>query len=98
MKLNEIIDEVFDIASAIEYNTISYFHPLLVSARNEAKPEDLLLAIAAPIKQDITNGVPISKARITEALKALKKIGQHYRIEELKKLTKNLEAYLDGLN
>ena len=97
MKLNEIIDEIFDIASAIEYNTISYFHPLLVSARNEAKPDELLLAVAVPLKQAITNGTPISKVELAEAVKSLKKIGQRYKIVELKQLTKNLEQYIDSL-
>lgn len=97
MKLNEIIDAFFDIASGIENNTISCRHPLLVAARKEAKPDELLLAVAVPLKRAITNGTPISKAELVEALKSLKKIGQHYKIAELKQLTKNLEEYLDSL-
>ena len=96
MKLNEIIDELFDIASAIEYNTISYFHPLLVSAKNKAKPDELLLAIAAPLKRNITNGIPLSKTEITAALNDLKRIAKEYEIEELRKPIKNLESYLGG--
>ena len=56
MKLNEIADQLLDIANGIEYNNISYFNPLLVSVQNKAKPDDLLLAIAVSIKNDITNG------------------------------------------
>lgn len=97
MKLNEIIDEIFDIASAIEYNTISYFNPLLVSVKNKAKPDDRLLAIAAPLKRKIANGISPSKAEIMAALKDLKSIAKEYKIEELRKPIKNLETYRDSL-
>ena len=50
MKLDDVINEIFHIAIDIEYKNISYFHPLL-AAKNNDKPEDLLTAIAAPIKQ-----------------------------------------------
>ena len=97
LKLNEIVDQIFDIAIAIGYNTISYSYPLLVLAKNKAKPDDLLAAIAAPLKQKITNGIAPDKTELTTALKALKDIAKNYRIKQLRKPIKDLEAYLDGL-
>lgn len=97
MKLNEIIDEIFDIAIGISYNTISYFHPLLAAAQNKDKPDDLLTTIAAPLKQKITNSIPISKTELETTLNTLKRIAKEYRIKELKKPVKALEAYLDSL-
>ncbi|MBO5952920.1 MAG: hypothetical protein J6Q53_02175 [Oscillospiraceae bacterium] len=97
MKLNEIVDQIFDIAIAIGYNTISYSYPLLVLAKNKAKPEDLLTAIATPLKQKITNGIAPGKTELTAALKALKEIAKDYQIKELRKPIDDLKAYLDSL-
>lgn len=97
MKLDEIVDQLFDITTGIEYNTISYFNPLLVSVQNKPKPDDLLLAIAVPLKRDITNNSPVSKDKLTEALKALKIIAKDYQIKELKKPIADLKTYLDSL-
>lgn len=97
MKLNDISSEFFDIASGIEYKTIPYFHPVLVSVKNKPKPDDLILAIAAPLKRAATNGIPVSKTEASEALKALKTIAKDYKIDELKKPIKDLEAYRDSL-
>ena len=97
MKLDEIVDQLFDIANGIEYNNISYFNPLLVSVQNKTKPQDLLLAIAAPIKKGITNGTPPSKKELSAVLQVLKDIDKRYKIKELKKPIAELKAYLDGL-
>ena len=97
MKLNDISSELFDIASGIEHKTIPYFHPVLVSAKNKPKPDELILAIAAPMKRDATNGIRVSKAEVSKALKALKAIAREYEIDELKKPIKDLEAYHDSL-
>ena len=90
MKLNEIADQLLDIANGIEYNNISYFNPLLVSVQNKAKPDDLLLAIAVSIKNDITNGKLPSKQELSAVLQKLKMIGKNYKIKELKKPINNL--------
>ena len=97
MKLNEIVDQLFDIANGIEYNNISYFNPLLVSVRNKAKPQDLLLAVATPIKKGITNGTPPNKKELSAVLQALKDIDKSYKLKELKKPIADLKTYLDGL-
>ena len=97
MKLNEIADQLLDIANGIEYNNISYFNPLLVSVQNKAKPDDLLLAIAVSIKNDITNGKLPSKQELSAVLQKLKMIGKNYKIKELKKPIVDLTAYLDSL-
>lgn len=97
MKLNEIASELFSIATGIEYNTISYFHPMLVSAKGKAKPDDLILAIAVALKRAATNGTSVTKAELSENLKALKAIGKEYKIDELKKPIKELQAYHDSL-
>ena len=97
MKLNEIADQLLDIANGIEYNNISYFNPLLVSVQNKAKPDDLLLAIAVSIKNDITNGKLPSKQELSAVLQKLKMIGKNYKIKELEKPITDLTAYLDSL-
>ena len=97
MKLNEIADQLLDIANGIEYNNISYFNPLLVSVQNKAKPDDLLLAIAVSIKNDITNGKLPSKQELSAVLQKLKMIGKNYKIKELKKPIADLTAYLNSL-
>ena len=97
MKLNEIADQLLDIANGIEYNNISYFNPLLVSVQNKAKPDDLLLAIAVSIKNDITNGKLPSKQELSAVLQELKMIGKNYKIKELKKPIADLTAYLNSL-
>ena len=97
MKLNEIADQLLDIANGIEYNNISYFNPLLVSVQNKAKPDDLLLAIAVSIKNDITNGKLPSKQELSAVLHELKMIGKNYKIKELKKPIADLTAYLNSL-
>ncbi len=97
MKLNEIADQLLDIANGIEYNNISYFNPLLVSVQNKAKPDDLLLAIAVSIKNGITNGKLPSKQELSAVLQELKMIGKNYKIKELKKPIADLTAYLNSL-
>lgn len=96
MKLDEIVDQLFDIATGIEYNNISYSHPLLVSVKKQAKPDVLLSAIAVPLKQKITNGINLDSNELTAALKALKKIAKNYQIEELRQPIDDLKAYLDN--
>ena len=98
MKLNEIADQLLDIANGIEYNNISYFNPLLVSVQNKAKPDDLLLAIAVSIKNDITNGKLPSKQELSAVLQKLKMIGKNYKIKELKKPITDLTTYLNSLD
>lgn len=97
MQLNEIVDQIFDIATATEYNNISYSHPLLVSTGKKPHPSDLLTSIAAPLKLKITNSTPISKTEISAALEDLKKVDKKYKIKELKELIKDLKIYLDSL-
>ena len=97
MKLNEIADQLLDIANGIEYNNISYFNPLLVSVQNKAKPDDLLLTIAASIKSCTTNGKLPSKKELSAVLQELKMIGKNYKIKELEKPIADLTAYLDSL-
>lgn len=97
MKLSEIVDQIFDIATAIGYNTISYSYPLLVLAKNKAKPEDILTDIAVPLKQKITNGITLDKTELTAALKALKEVAKNYKINDLRQPIKDLEAYLNNL-
>ena len=97
MKLNEIADQLLDIANGIDYNNISYFNPLLVSVQNKAKPDDLLLAIAVSIKNDITNGKLPSKQELSAVLQKLKMIGKNYKIKELEQPIADLTAYLDSL-
>ena len=97
MKLNEIADQLLDIANGIENNNISYFNPLLVSVQNKAKPDDLLLAIAVSIKNGITNGKPPSKKELSAVLQEIKMIGKNYKIKELKKPIADLTAYLNSL-
>ena len=98
MKLNEIADQLLDIANGIEYNNISYFNPLLVSVQNKAKPDDLLLGIAVSIKNDITNGKQPSKKELSAVLQELKMIGKNYKIKELKKPITDLTTYLNSLD
>lgn len=96
MILENIIDELFNIAINIGYNNISYFHPLLAAKRGQL-PSDRLTAIVKPLKQKITNGIPLNNAELTVALNDLKKIDKDYKIKELKKPIAELKAYLDTL-
>ena len=97
MNLNEIVDQILDIAISIGYNNISYFHPLL-AAKKRRCPEDLLTAIAAPLKNGITNGTPPTKKELTKALGQLNDIEQTYHIKELQKPIADLKAYLNSLS
>ena len=96
MTLNEIIDQIFDIAIGIGYNSISYCHPLLAAKKGQ-RPEDLLTAIAAQLKSCVTNGPPPSKKELEKALGRLKEIDKTYKIKELKKPITDLKIYLDSL-
>ena len=97
MKLNEIVDQIFDIATELEYNRISYSHPLLVLTQKNPRPANLLSSIAAPLQRDLANDIPIDNGTITVALKQLKKIAKEYRIQELREPIRNLESYLVDL-
>ena len=70
---------------------------LLVSVQNKAKPDDLLLTIAASIKSCTTNGKLPSKKELSAVLQELKMIGKNYKIKELKKPIADLTAYLNSL-
>ena len=96
MTLNEIIDQIFDIAIGIGYNSVSYCHPLLAAKKGQ-RPEDLITAIAAQLKNGVTNGPPPSKKELEKALERLKEIDKTYTIKELKKPIANLKAYLDSI-
>lgn len=97
MNLENIVDEIFDIAQAIECNTIPHLHTLLVSVKHQNRPDELLLAVAAPLKRKMANHMSISKTELEKSLNALQEIGKKYKIKELIKTTKDLQAYLDTL-
>lgn len=96
MKLETIVDELFDIATNIGYNNISYCHPLLAAKKGQF-PSDRITAIAAPLKLKLSNNIPLNNAELTTALNELQKIAKDHKIKELKKPIGELKTYLDSL-
>lgn len=97
LKLDEIIDEIFQIAIAAEYNNINYSGAHLVKKKMKRHPSEPIAAIAGSLKRSMVDGATLSKVEIMTALEALKSIGENYKIKELKKPIADLKAYLAGL-
>lgn len=97
MKLDEIIDTIFQIAIDIEYHNIKYSGAHLVGTKRQPRPSDLLTSIAGSLRRSMVDSAPLGKAEIMTTLETLKSIGENYKIRELKKPIANLETYLDSL-
>ena len=95
MNLREIIKEILDIASKIEYNTLSYGCKPLVMAGKRSNPAGSLTMIAASFQSEITNNIIPSKDKIEVALRELSGIMKSYDIEQLRKPIKELSAFLN---
>ena len=98
MNLREIIKEILDIASKIEYNTLSYGCKPLVMADKKANPAGSLTMIAANFQAEITNNTMPGKDKIKMALRELSGIMKSYDIEQLRKPIKELSAFLNTLD
>lgn len=98
MNLSDIIKEILDISSKIEYNTLSYGHKPLVMAGKKDNPADSLTMIAIRLQSEITNNPTPGKAKIEAALSELRGIMKSYDIEQLRKPIKELSAFLNTLD
>ena len=94
MNLREIIKEILDIASKIEYNTLSYGCKPLVMVGKRNNPAGSLTMIAASFQPEITNNTIPCKDKIEIAVRELSGIMKSYDIEQLRNPIKELSAFL----
>ena len=94
MKLNEIVNQIIDIASNIENSTM--FDKSLWAQKKRAAA-DLLVPIVQTLAPYVTKNCTPSKNKLKMTLRALNDISKAYQIEELKKPIKDLKAYLNSL-
>ena len=97
MNLRDIFNKILDIASKIEYNTLSYRDKPFVMTRKKPNPANRLTAIVAQFTADITNDITPSKQKIESALADFKKIAKDYGIEQLRKPIEDLSNFLNNL-
>ena len=94
MTLNEITNQLLNIANEIENNTM--FDNRLGAQKKRAAANLLTPVCQTLASYVMKNGTP-SKSVLKSALRDLDHISKNYQIEELKKPIKDLKDYLKSL-
>lgn len=94
MTLNEITNQLLNIANEIENNTM--FDNRL-GAQKKRAAINLLTPICQTLASHVMKNCTPSKSQVKLILRTLDEISKDYQINELKEPTKNLKAYLKSL-
>lgn len=98
MNLNDICQEVIAIEEGLDCGTIAFTYDNLSSAMKCGHPVEILDNIIAEIFWDIQEGKEPERDKLVNVLKGLKRFKRSFKVKELSKPIKNLEAYLTDLD
>lgn len=96
MNLNDICQEILTIEEGLDYGTIEFTYDKLASAMKCGHPVEILDNIIAEIFWDIQAGKEPEKDKLENVLKGLKRFKRSFKVKELGKPIKNMEAYLNN--
>lgn len=94
MNLNDICQEILAVEEGLDCGTITFSYDNLASAMKCGHPVEILDDIIAEIFWDIQAGKEPEKSKLENVLKGLKRFKRSFKVKELGKPIKDLEAYL----
>lgn len=97
MKLNDICKELIAIEEGLDCGTITFTYDNLSSAMKCGHPADIFGSIIAEVFWDIQAGKEPERDKVDNVLKGLKRFKRSFKVKELSKPIKDLEAYLSSL-
>ena len=98
MNLNDICKEIISIEEGLDCGTIAFTYDNLASAMKCGHPVEIFDNIIAEIFWDIQAGKEPEKSKVENVLKGLKRFKRSFKVKELSKPIKDLEAYLNTIN
>lgn len=97
MNINEICQEIIAIEEGLDCGTIAFTYDNLSSAMKCGHPVEIFDSIIAEIYWDIQVGKEPEKTKLENVLKGLKRFKRSFKVKELSKPIKDMEAYLNSL-
>lgn len=98
MNLNDICQEILAIEEGLDCGTITFTYDNLASAMKCGHPVEIFDNIIAEIFWDIQAGNEVERDKLENVLKGLKRFKRSFKVKELSKPIKDLEAYLTSNN
>jgi hypothetical protein len=98
MTITDICKEIMAIEEGLDCGTIAFTYDNLSSAMKCGHPVEIFDNIIAEIFWDIQAGKEPEKSKIENVLKGLKRFKRSFKVKELSKPIKDLEAYLNTIN
>ena len=98
MYLKDICQELIAIEEGLDCGTIAFTYDNLSSAMKCGHPVEIFDSIIAEVFWDIQASKESEKAKLESLLKGLKRFKRSFKVKELSKPIKDLEAYLTSLN
>lgn len=96
MNINDICQEILAIEEGLDCGTIAFTYDNLSSAMKCGHPVEILDNIIAELFWDIQAGNEPAKDKLENVLKGLKRFKRNFKVKELSKPIKDLEAYLNS--
>lgn len=98
MNLNDICQEILAIEEGLDCGTIAFTYDNLSSAMKCGHPVEIFDSIIAEIFWDIQAGNEPEKSKLENVLKGLKRYKRSFKVKELSKPIKDMDAYLSSLD
>lgn len=96
MNLNDICQEILAIEEGLDCGTIAFTYDNLYSAMKCGHPVEILDNIIAEIFWDIQAGKEPEIDKLENVLEGLNRFKRNFKVKELSKPIKDLEAYLNS--
>ena len=97
MNLNDICQEIIAIEEGLDCGTIAFTYDNLSSAMKCGHPVEIFDSIIAEIFWDIQAGKEPDRVKLESVLKGLKRFKRSFKVKELSKPIKDMEAYLNNI-
>lgn len=97
MTLTDICKEILAVEEGLDCGTIAFTYDNLASAMKCGHPVEIFDSIIAEIFWDVQEGKEPEKSKLENLLKGLKRFKRSFKVKELSKPIKDLDAYLVSL-
>ena len=97
MNIQDIIQEILAIEEGLDCGTIAFTYDNLSSAMKCGHPAEIFGSIIAEVFWDIQAGKEPEKDKLENLLKGMKRFKRSFKVKELSKPIKDMEAYLNKI-
>lgn len=97
MSLKEICDEIAAVIDGLEYGTIQFTYDKLACAMKIGHPADILGEVISEILFDVQDSKVPEPEKVESVMKGLKRFKRSFKVKELSKPIKEMEAYLSDI-